>query len=117
MIKKLAKMFPFIEHRKVYSAIEILNGFSQAKEFASYFKETYLKKYSIEDWSTVGKIDKINITNNIVERHNRKLNSLFAHLHPTLDEFQQQISMLENEYFNMFEYSEQQNEDALQDES
>lgn len=117
MIKKLAKMFPFIEHRKVYSAIEILKGFSQTKEFAKYFKDTYLTKYSIEDWSTFGKIDTLNITNNIVERHNRKLNSLFAHPHPTLDEFQQQIAILENEYFNMYDNSKQQNEDAPHDDS
>ena len=107
MLKRCAKMFPFIKHSKVYSAIEVFNGFSQTKKFAIYFSLTYLNRYSISDWSVFGKHESSNITNNIVERHNRKLNEMFNYPHPTLEEFQQKIAKLENEYFNMYENAEE----------
>lgn len=107
MVKKCCKIFPFIPHNKVYSAIEILKSFSQTKKFSEYFFNTYLNRYSIDDWSTIGKRQSVIVTNNMVERHNRKLNDLFHHSHPSLGEFETQLAFLENDYFNLYKNSEE----------
>lgn len=107
MVKKCCKIFPFIPHNKVYSAIEILKSFSQTKKFSEYFYNTYLNRYSIDDWSTIGKRQSVIVTNNMVERHNRKLNDLFHHSHPSLGEFETQLAFLENDYFNLYKNSEE----------
>lgn len=91
MLKKTAKIFPFVEHRKAYSTVEFLNNFSQTKKFAKYFSSTYLKRFSLDDWSVYNKIQQSTITNIMVERHNRKLNEMFSHPHPNLTEFREQI--------------------------
>lgn len=109
-IKKCVKMFPFIPHNKVYYAIEILKGYSESIEFANYFSSTYLSRYDINDWSTYNKMQKSTVTNNIVERHNRRLNDLFQHSHPSLNEFKIKLSKLENEYFNMYNNSDEKDD-------
>lgn len=109
-IKKCCKMLPFIPHNKVYHAIEVLKRFSHSKKFADYFSQTYLGRYKIEDWSVFDKPQKSVITNNMVERHNRSLNDLFHHSHPTLEDFKSGLSKLENDFYNLYTNSEEKDE-------
>lgn len=106
-------MFPFIPHNKVYHAIEILKGYSQTVKFSKYFSQTYLDRYDINEWSAFNKMHQSTVTNNMVERHNRRLNDLFNHSHPSLKESQIKLSNLENEYYNMYNNSDECDENII----
>ena len=62
-------------------------------KFWKYFVDTWIGKYSLEDWNINGVLynnddDKlINRTNNPLERFNRTLNNIFPNGHPSMPQF------------------------------
>lgn len=71
-----------------------MNKFSKAKKFAKHFSSTYLKQYSIDDWSVLNNLNISTITNNMVELHNLMLNKRFVHLHLSIAVFNFQKLMM-----------------------
>lgn len=92
---------PFISEEHLIEVIEELERFDETKNFISYFIRNYLNRYNFKDWSVSTKSSKETITNNVVERHNNTLRKAIRE-QPSLDEFQNNLSILENRYYRRY---------------
>jgi len=79
--------FQYIYHRLQPDHV----GRTQLDEFFQYFRNTWIKKFSVKDWNISRFLDTgnelANRTNNPLEKYNRVLNELFPHPHPSLKDF------------------------------
>lgn len=97
----LTKMFPFISHEVLYDAIGVMDSYDELNEFVTYFKDTYLKGYAIEDWSVYGKPNNNVITNNVAESHNNLLKREIGS-EPSLTQFEVSIKKIEKDFVSKY---------------
>lgn len=112
----LVKMFPFISKRLLENVILELSYEPETRDFANYFQNNYISKFDFDDWNVYSKPQMKIISNNVVESHNKKL-GLKIGKHPSLEQFEDRISEIEQEYYSKYEHKEiERNEFARYDE-
>lgn len=94
----VCKMLPFISHQTLYDALDVMESYEELDIFVTYFKDTYINGYDVEDWSVYGKPSQNIITNNVAESHNSLLKRVIGG-NPSLTQFEFSIKSIENDIY------------------